>query len=172
MWLASPVVLFALAVWSGCGPSEKPAEKPGPKKPAEQAPAHEDHDHVHGPHDGEVIRLMRKDAREVEYHAEWLDDDDSGKLTVWILDKDHKDEVGIDAQRLSIDVITAAKSADSTYLDAANRTAGDSPTATRFEVVNQELLTNLANPKVNAMLRVTIKGADYMGRIEHHEHHH
>src|SRR5436190_16346260 len=105
-WLSLAAITLSVAVWSGCGPSKPPVDKKQESGDGKQGHAGHDHahDHVHGPNGGEVVELDSKDVKGEDYHAEWVTDDDAGKFTVWILDKDIKNELGIEAEVLSINV--------------------------------------------------------------------
>jgi hypothetical protein len=128
---------------------------------------HEGHDHAHhGLHHGHLIELG-----EEEYHAEWTHDE-SGKVTVYVLDGEAKKEVPIDADEIAIDV-KVGNNAPVTYkLAAVNPMDGKSAT---FEIVDKQLLGALEvlkSPGVVATLKLTINGKPYEQRIEVHEHAH
>ena len=159
-WFATATLILAVATLAGCGPEKKPAEKPKP----------EEHVHApHGPNGGHVVELTSPDKKGAHYHAEWLFDDDAGKFVVIMLDHDMKNEEGVDAEVANVDIKTGDKT-ETTVLPAANRTSGEKPTATRFELVDQKLVTILAGDNVDAKIRMTIGGAEFSGKIEHHKH--
>jgi hypothetical protein len=158
-------VLLAVVALSGCGPDKKPVVKGNNEKPQEHA-----HEHpAHGPNGGHVVELESPDKPGEHQHAEWVIDDENGKVLVVMLAENNKDEVGIDAEVVSIEVKIGDKTETST-LQAANRTAGEKATATRFEVADQKLLTTLSADDPNAMIRVTIDGAEFSGKIVQHKH--
>jgi hypothetical protein len=113
-----------------------------------------------------------------EYHAEWTHDD-TGKIVVYLLDKDMKKAVPIAAETLKISITTIAKDGGKTTvpyeLAAVNRTTGDMPTASQFELTDKVLLgglETLAPGGVEAELEVDINGKVYQAKITHDEHHH
>lgn len=164
-WLSAAAVLLAAGV-AGCGPTKKTPDKPNGAKT--NGDDHADHP-LHGPNGGHVAELASAAAKGKEdYHAEWLHDDESGLVTVFLLDAKLK-EIGIDAEVLTIDVKAGDKS-EQYLLKAANRTDGDMPTATRFELTNQKLATILAADVIDAVILVKIKDEEYSGKIVQHKH--
>jgi hypothetical protein len=127
---------------------------------------HHDHGDI-GPNGGHLIELGDGD-----FHAEWLHEDETGKVTVIVLDGNCDNEVGISAESINIDVAVADASAPQSYqLRAIGRSEGNEPTASRFELTDESLLVALkVGEGVTATLNLDIDGKQYMGRIEHHEH--
>lgn len=163
-WTAVVMGFFAAAA-IGC-PAPKPVAKP-------DAHGH-DHDHAHhGPHGGHVIEIGDE-----EYHGEWTHDDD-GKVTVYLLDKNIKKPVAIPAEKVVVNVKTIAKDKSETLqsydLAAVNRSEGDMPTASQFEIVDKALLGSLetmAKGAVEASLDVEIEGKKYTASMAEDPHHH
>jgi hypothetical protein len=155
--LAIAAASLPLAV-TGCGP------KPNANKAGDHDHDH-DHDHAaHGPHDGHVLELG-----EEEYHAEWTHEDDTGKVTVYLLDKDIKEAVPTAAEHVKISLKLG--DSDMEYLlEPVGRTDGDMPTASQFELVDKPLATALVTEGVEATLEVEIGGKPYTAKIEHHAH--
>lgn len=172
-WFSATLLILAVATWAGCGPEKKAANgKPG-EKPDEHAghnhEAHDDHP-MHGPNGGHIAELDCEGKAGVEdYHGEWLSDDESGTVTVILLGKDVKTEVGTSAEELSLDVKTGDEVKTHT-LKPVNRTDGDKPTATRFEAVDQPLVTYLSNDVLDAVIRVVIDGKEFKGKLVQHKH--
>ena len=168
-WLASLLVAAVAVSFSGCNQASPTADKDTGKN------GHEGHDHAHdhaheGPHGGHLIELG-----EEEYHGEWTHDE-SGKITVYILDGAAKKTVPIAAEKVTIDV-KVGDNPKSFDLMAVNRTTGDMPTAFQFETVDKSLLGGLeaAGEGVEASLKVDINGKPFVGKIEHdhgHDHKH
>jgi hypothetical protein len=129
---------------------------------------HEGHDHAaHGPHEGHIIEIGDE-----EYHAEWTHDD-SGKVTVYILDSELKKEVPIAAETITID--TVVNNTPNTFkLDAVNPSEGDLPKASQFEIVDKGLLGVLESLSkgVTATLKLTINDKPYEAPIVHDDHGH
>jgi hypothetical protein len=126
-----------------------------------------DHSHAHGLHGGHIIEIG-----EEEYHAEWTHEE-SGKVTVYVLDAEMKKEVPIEAEEIMIDTVVAGQ-ANSFPLAAVDRTEGDMPKASKFEIVDQKLLGVLESLSegVTATLKLTINGKPYEAKITHDDHDH
>lgn len=149
----------------GCGSSNNSTAN----KPKEHSHEHDHHHHDdHGPNGGHVLELG-----EEEYHAEWIYDEESGNVKIIILDGEMKKEVPIAATEVLIETKVAGK--DNAYkLAASNPTAGEKPTATRFEIEDKALVTALkaAGKGVTANFKADINGKLYSAKIEHHDHKH
>jgi hypothetical protein len=127
---------------------------------------HHDHDHahMHGPNGGPVLELGDE-----EYHAEWLHDDETGKVTVVLLDKAAKKEVTIESAEIAIEV----KIADSEKTYALPAAGGTDKPSARFELEDKALLAALegaGQEGTEAVLKVTINGKEYKAKFEPHEH--
>lgn len=127
---------------------------------------HAGHSHGHwGPNGGHLIELG-----DGEYHAEWLHEDDTGKVTVIILDEKSTKEVAIAADQLTIDVVVG-ESRKTYQLKAIGANDEDDSTASRFETVDQGLLVALkVGEGVHATIGVEIDEKLYTGQLEHQEH--
>src|SRR5688500_333066 len=161
----SVLLALGLTFWvAGCNGTSAPATT----TPTDEH-GHEghDHSHAHGLHGGHIIEIG-----EEEYHAEWTHDD-SGKITVYVLDAELKKEVPIEADSISIDTVVGPKM-NSFQLVAVDRTEGDLPKASKFEIVDQQLLGVLTalSKEVTATLKLTINGKPYEAKIEHDDHGH
>lgn len=170
-WFSAAMIVLAMATWIGCGPTKKTPDKGTTVKPG-----HGDHDHAedehppHGPNGGHVVTIKNADKKGEVYQVEWKTDDDEGKVIAYSLDADLKDEVAIAADVVSIDVTSSDGATKSYWLVAANNTGGDKPTASRFEIANQALVTILSNKDVKAKILVNIKGTEFSGKIVFHQH--
>jgi hypothetical protein len=147
---------------TGCGP------KPAGKKADTHGHDH-DHDHghdhaAHGPHEGHVLELGDE-----EYHAEWTYDDGSGKVTVYLLDHELKQPAPTGAETIAIKV-KVGENEKEYLLEAVDRTAGDAPMASQFELVDKTLGTALITTGTDATLTVEIGGKPYTAKIEHDDH--
>jgi uncharacterized lipoprotein len=89
---ALPLAMLTAMYLAGCNSNGEADKKDGDK--AEE----HDHAHAHGPHDGALVEL----GDDEKYHAEWATDE-SGKVTVWILDGEAEKEVPIAAEKVTID---------------------------------------------------------------------
>ncbi len=127
-----------------------------------------DHDHAHGeehegPHGGHVIEL----GRNHEYHAELVDDDNAGTVTIYILDKDLK-ELPIDKQSITLNLMVEGEP----KMFELKAPGGSDTMASRFDATDEAAFEALHEHGASGKLRVTIKGSSYSGDVEHHDHHH
>lgn len=123
-----------------------------------------DHAHMHGPNGGPVLELGDE-----EYHAEWLHDEETGKVTVILLDKEVKKEIPIESAEIAIDV----KIADSEKSYALPAAGGSDKPSARFELEDKALLAALegaGQEGTEAVLKVTIGGKEYKAKFTPHEH--
>lgn len=170
-WFSAAMLVLAVATWIGCGTTKKTPDKGTTVKPG-----HEDHDHAedghppHGPNGGHVVTITNPDKKGEAYQVEWKADDDDGKVLTYFLDSKMMDEVGVELSVVFIDVTNSDGSTKPYELGAANRTEGDKPTASRFEIANQELVSILSNKEVKAKIRANIKGTEFSGKIVFHQH--
>jgi len=131
--------------------------------------ADDGHNHAHshaqtGPHGGHLVELGNE-----AYHAEWLHEDDSGLVTVYILDSAIEQEVPIAASQISIGVKIG--DTDSQHLLAAVNPSKDGQTA-QFELSNKSLIEalKLAGQGAEATVRLEIDGKPYAGQFEYEDH--
>jgi hypothetical protein len=158
------VIVLAFVGLAGCvGCDSKP---PAPK------PANEDHGHSHdakGPHMGQVMAIGKE-----EYHAEFVWDNASGKVTVYLLDKDIKANPAAASGQETITIEGKIKDDMKTYeLAAVNRT-GEPPLASQFEVDDKDLASLLENLGGNntATLKVKIGDKEFADPISFEDHGH
>jgi hypothetical protein len=169
IWLAMSLTAGLILCAAGCNGTQPATNSPtaGEEHGHEGHDHAHDHSHAHGLHGGHIIEIG-----EEEYHAEWTHDD-SGKVTVYILDAEMKKEVPIEAEEITIDTVVAGQT-NSFQLAAVDRTAGDMPKASKFEIVDQKLLGVLESLSegVTATLKMTINGKPYEAKITHDDHGH
>lgn len=161
----SSVVLGCSLLLPGCQPPST-----SPNGSSTQVDTHDhDHDHPHhGPNGGDLIELGNE-----EYHAEFLHDD-TGLLTIILLDSSAKTPVTIAAGEIVLNV-KAAESAQ--YNLTANPAEGEQAgQSSRFQRTDAELAKLLDQAGTEATLVVTIAGKQYRGKLNHqhgaHDHDH
>lgn len=162
--------LALAAVSGGCGSQQSsddtPVDVSGPPPAADgHGQDHDGHDHGEeheGPHGGHVIEL----GRNHQYHAELVEDEQAGTVTVYMLDKDLK-ELVIDQPAIVMN-LTVDGQAKTFELVAADASAGK---ASRFEAADRALFEALHEHEATGKLRVTIDGTPYSGEVEHYHHH-
>lgn len=170
------VAVLLVGVWlAGCDRSAPPSPKTptgGTGKGDEHGHehGHEHHDHAaHGPHGGHIIELGHE-----EYHAEWTHDDESGKVTVYILDGDMKNEVKIESPDISINTKIGDAEKDYT-LAAEDASDSDPPQASKFSIEDKALVVALeaaGKEGASARLKVKIKNKEFSSPITHDAHDH
>jgi hypothetical protein len=159
-------VAFSGLMMVGCGSTADKSAKPDAKK--EGHDHDHDHDHAHhGPHGGDIAGVGDE-----QYHVEWTHDDDSGKVTLYVLDGAAKKEVPITASELVL-VTKQGDDAAQEYTLAAVEPK-DGKTA-QFEIVDKELLGTLEtlSEKVTAEVKeLDINGEKFSNVPLTTEHHH
>lgn len=153
---AGTIVLMSLA---GCSNGRTPAVV------AEHA-----HEHVHGPHDGELIEIGDE-----EYHAELIHDDQAGAVTIYVLDDAHEKAVPIEAAAITIKMVVNATPVE--FKVVAKPQEGDpAGKASRFESKEQALGLALDNEQAERELVIAIGEKTYHAKFAHfddeHHHHH
>jgi hypothetical protein len=171
-----PYTLAALAFIGftvGCSNEAKPTTKnktpattPTPQKHVEE------HTHPsHGPHGGNLIELGDE-----EYHAEFVHDEKTCNVMLYILDSSAKNSVAIDATEIVINLKHDGKPEQ--HKLAAEPQAADSPgKSSRFTSrKNDDLCHAIDEDGADAKLHVTIAGKPFTGSIQHdhegHDHQH
>lgn len=166
--------LGSFLLLGGCSAGSSDVTPPTP------ADSHDDHGHDHGhshghghdheslgPNGGHVLAFGDE-----EFHAEWIHDDESGKLTVILLDKDAKQEITTSAESVTIEVKIGDSPSREYVLPAL---VGEAPDAgnSRFEVTKPPLITALKiGEGVEVTMHVELDGKPFSAKIEHHDHSH
>jgi hypothetical protein len=128
------------------------------------------HQHVHGPHDGELIEVG-----EEEYHGEMIHDDQSGTVTIYVLDKSHEKPVPIAAGTITIKMVINSTPVE---FKLAAKPDKDDPAgkSSRFESQDQALGLALDNEQAERELILPIGEKTYHAKFAHfddeHHHHH
>jgi hypothetical protein len=137
------------------------AAKPAAEKPADKH-AHEDH----GPHDGELIELG-----EDEYHGEIVIDEEKDLVTIYVLDDKAKAAVLTDVKDMvAINLKHAGKGVQH-KLKPEPQKGEPAGKSSRYSLKNHDLVHALDHADSKPMLKVTIKGKSYTGKIEPHSDH-
>lgn len=171
-WLLA--LMVSLLALGGC---EQPQDNGASGKP----PAHDDHDHDHGhdhgsdghdhdhdqgeaahaaPHGGHLIEM----GHEHQFHAELVEDQDAGALTIHFYDGDLQ-PLAVDPQTVTL-VVTAGDQ----VLTVQFSEAGTEPVA---QLVHRDaaLLTAL-KADAAVKLRASMGGKAFTGTMDHHDHDH
>jgi len=127
--------------------------------------SHNDHDHAAtGPHQGVLIELGSTD-----YHAELVHDDQTERVTVYLLDSTAKKLVMSDAKEVMINIRKGDRPVQFTLTGKASD--GQSAAAfSEYTLASKELLNLLHDHDVTAKLNVTIAGQPFSGQIPHNDH--
>lgn len=88
-------------------------------------------------------------------------------VTIYLLGKDAKTAVGTDSKEIAINAKVKGKAVQMKVKSSPQK--GDKTgTSSRFVSKSKELLELLDDPKSNPVLRVSINGKTFNGKIEHH----
>lgn len=123
-----------------------------------------DHSHAHGPNGGHLISL----GEDHQYHVEWDHDDDAKIVTMYILDKDHENNVPIAAEFVTVTFTAEGESRD--YQVPAVKAEG-AETTNKFESNDADMFALITSEEAKGMVKVEIEGTTYEGEVEHGHHH-
>lgn len=157
--------LFGISALSLAVAAPPKATKPAAEKPA--AKADEDGHESHGPHDGELIELGDE-----EYHGEIVIDEKKDLVTIFVLDDKAKAAVLTDIKDMvAINLKHGGKGVQYKLKPEPQK---DEPAgkSSRYTLKSHELIHALEHGDSKPMLKVTIKGKSYSGKIEPHADHH
>ena len=118
-----------------------------------------------GPHHGQLIELGNE-----EYHAEFLHDEASGAVTVYLLDSPATTDVPIEATELRVNLSHDGQ-AEQFTLSPTPQPSDPSGKSSKFTSTDAKLAEKLDREGGEAQLVVTIDGKQYRGTI-HHDHDH
>ncbi|EMI22228.1 putative secreted protein [Rhodopirellula maiorica SM1] len=127
---------------------------------------HAGHAHpTEGPHHGGLIELGNE-----EYHAELIHDDDTGSVTIYVLNAAATEQVPIESTEVTINVKHDGKPEQ--FKLAASPDANDPQgKSSRFVSTDAELGEHLDEEGADPKLVLTINGKSYRGTIAHdHDH--
>jgi len=157
---------------SGCGTAATEPAGGGADASAAADSGHDHGGHGHdhpseGPHHGSLVELGGE-----EYHAEFVHDEETGTVTVYVLDGAAKEVVPIEATEISINLKHDGQGEQ--FKLAASPDEGDPEgQSSRFVSDDAELGEDLHREGAEAQLVLQIAGKAYRGKIEHdHDHDH
>lgn len=160
---------FALLSLIAVGCSDENAPGPDTVAPPNTPDTTDDHaGHAHpteGPHHGDLIELGNE-----EYHAEILHDDDTGAITIYVLDGGATEQVPIEATEVTINATHDGKP-EQFKLAAQPDDNDPQGKSSRFVSNDKELAHHLDEEGAEPRLVLTIDGKSYRGVISHdHDH--
>lgn len=123
--------------------------------------AEEPHAHEKGPHKGSLIELG-----EEEYHAELVHDEKTGTVTIYLLGADAKTTVTTDAKDVAVNAKVKGKAVQ-LKIKAAPQKGDKAGTTSCFASKSKELAELLDDEEAKPILRVSIAGKTFNGKIEH-----
>ncbi|MBA2116140.1 hypothetical protein [Bremerella alba] len=151
----------------GCNGSPAPSEGSDEHEHSEGDGHDHGDEHAHpseGPHHGSLIELGNE-----EYHAELVHNEESGTVTIYLLDGHAEKPVAIIAPEITINV-TYDGQGSQFKLPAVGATGGK---AAEFASSDPAFAESLDTEGAEAQLVVTINGKQYRGSVAHdHEHDH
>lgn len=160
--------LVATALTMGCQPqgagNQTDSGTPSTADTESHGHSHDGDDqageHAHAaPHGGHLVEL----GRDHNFHAEFIDDHDSGRVTVYVLDGDMKP---VDSADVKVALVVTA--GDATRNFALQRSEDGGPG--EFETGDSALIEMLDHESVEMKFRVSIEGKPYLGNYSHHHH--
>ena len=158
--IATTLFFATAAFFIGCDQGT-----PTPPVPATNTQSHAGHDHGHdhsaaGPHDGALIGLGGE-----AFHLEWLHNDESGKLTFFLLDVLAKSDVATSAANITI-TTTLKEETVTVNIASVDPTAAEH---NQFQIIDKDLLQRLkmVGHGVTAQTTVLISDTPYTGEFEH-----
>ncbi len=152
-----PLALLASLLWiAGCSSDTSTTTPVAGTPPAGGAHAHADE----GPHGGHIVELGAED-----YHAEVVDDDKSGAVTVYILGSDAKTAKPIEATEVTINIKHAGEGEQ--FKLAASPDQGDPQgKSSRFTLTDKHLTEDMHAKDADAQLVIDVEGKQLRGKIE------
>jgi hypothetical protein len=162
---------FFTVICMGCNPKAPEggsATKAGPPPAPGVEEEHHGHSHAsEGPHGGDLIELGNEN-----YHAELVHDDETGAVTIYILDSAAKERVAIDAGEIVINLRRQGQG-EQFKLAASPQNGDPAGQASRFVSSETALGDRIEAGDADARLVLNIGGKSYSGEIAHrHEHAH
>ena len=161
--LALAAVTFGLV---GCKDGGTTVETSAPPATVDAHDDHEGHAHpTEGPHHGGLIELGNE-----EYHAELVHDEDSGSVTIYVLNAAATEQIPIESTEITINVKHEGKP-DQFKLTASPDATDPEGKSSRFVSTDAELGEHLDEEGADPKLVLTINGKSFRGTIEHDRDH-
>ncbi len=155
--------------FNGCDSKTDQGKSFDEAAPEDVTMVEDDHGHDHpseGPHHGSLIELGKE-----AYHAELVHDENSGSVTIYVLDSGATKNVPIKAE--SVLVNTKHDGKGQQFILSASREANDPEgQSSRFSTQDKALGELLEEHDVEARLVLEIEGKSYSGKIPAHDHDH
>ncbi len=124
--------------------------------------------HMHatrGPHGGELLEIGKE-----EYRAELVVDESKKQMVVYLLEKDAKSAIAIDAAYLAVNLVLSGKPVQ-IKLKAIPQDVDPKGLSSCFGDISAELMDALHAPKTDPRLSVRIRNKSYVAKIIHkHDH--
>ena len=135
------------------------------QQPAGTADAAKHMHPTHGPHSGELLEIGKE-----EFHAELVVDESKKQMTIYLLEKDAKTSLAIEAPYLAVNLILAGKPVQ-IRLKSMPQDADPKALSSRFAAASAELIDALHSPKADLKLALRIRNKAYVTKIVHkHDH--
>ncbi len=157
------LAILSCVITTGCDSNEE-YEVFDPKQ-TDAAELDHDHEHHEAPHGGHLIELG-----DHAFHAEVIFEEQSGKITVYILDGHAEETHVIDQQELTLNM-TVDEKPQQYKLMSAPLDGEPEGKSSRFESSSKELFDHFHEHEgFKAKLKVVIDGKQYLGVVEHKDH--
>ena len=161
------VLAIAAASMLPCGCTPEPAMKAAPPAANKAAEEHAGHDHpAAGPHKGPLIELGNE-----EYHAEFVHDEASHRVTIYVLDSGAKKSVPIAAKEITLNLKADGKAKQYKLTAKPQADDGDGKSSS-FESDDENLTKEIEAEGADARISLEIDGTPYAGNVPHEHHHH
>ncbi len=120
---------------------------------------------THGPHGGELLEIGKE-----EFHVEVMLDESKKQLVVYLLEKDAKSSIAIEATYLAVNLMLSGKPVQ-IKMKSMPQYIDPKGLSSCFGAVSPELIDALHNPKSDPKLAVRIHNKAYVTKIVHKHNH-
>ena len=119
----------------------------------------------HGPHQGDLLELGKE-----EFHVELVVDEAKKQLVIYLLEKDAKTSVAIEAPFVTVNLMVSGKPKQ-IQLPSMPQTTDVKGQSSCFGAVSAELFSALHSTKADPKLAIRIRNKAYVTRLVHsHDH--